>query len=268
MTEAGGIMRAYSFSGRIRRSGIAFVVIVFFLIGARRAGAEAPKDIYDAARKGTASQALSFISRGDAADSPDENGLTPLMYASWFNPDPAVAKVFIDAKARIGYSPGSGLTAAMLACWNENPAIIELLSRYGADFKRTDEYGTTALMLASRYNRNPAVIAALLKIGGKIGARTSFGWTALMFAAESNPDPRILDSLLDAGADMTDHDKNGRTIWSLAAASNPNPAVIARLKLRASLSNSGMAAGGPVGTIPSVQSPSAATPKSSGLENR
>ncbi len=229
-------MAIYSFPGRFRGPARAFVAIMVLLMcGSLYAGTDSVKDIYDAARRGSPSQAMSFISRGIALDAPDENGLTPLMYATWFNPDPAVVKVFIDSGARLGYSPGSGLTVAMLACWNENPAIIELLARHGVDFKRTDEYGTTSLMFAARYNTNPAVIASLLRVGAKIGAKTSFGWTALMFAAESNPEPRVIDALLDAGADFSDHDISGRTIWSLAAASNTNPAILARLKKRASL---------------------------------
>ncbi len=207
--------------------------IVLCLCSGGFAHAQPASDIHDVARRGSPEQAMFLLSRGYSPDSPDPNGLTPLMYAAWFNPDPDVAKVFLDAGARIDYSPGSGWTAARLACWNENPAVLEFLVKRGADLSRSDEYGTTPLMLAARYNANPAVIASLVRAGSRIGDKTSYGWTAFMFAAESNPDPAVLDILLDSGADIDDRDETGRTVWFLAASANPNPEIFAHLQKKA-----------------------------------
>lgn len=190
-------------------------------------------DIHQAARMGSPGQIRSLIARGFAPDLPDSNGITPLMYAAWFNPDPEVSAAFLDAGARMDYSPGSGWTPAVLASWNSNPAVFELLRNRGANVFMDDEYGTTPLMLAARFNWNPEVLKSVIRAGSAgsaVNARNRWGWTALMFAAESNPSPAILDLLLDEGSDMEIRDERGRTVWFLAATANPNPGIFTYLQ--------------------------------------
>lgn len=190
-------------------------------------------DIFDAARRGKPETVRAFLSEGGKATAVDGSGITCLMYAAWFNPDPAVLEVILDAGASPDYGLSGGFTPVMLAAWNENPEVVELLAARGANLKKTDAFGTNSLMLAARYNRNPLVVRKLVELGMDVRARSSFGWSALMFAAQSNPVRAVTATLLDLGADASVEDGLGRTAISLSA-ENPNPEIVQLLAARAS----------------------------------
>ncbi len=190
-------------------------------------------DIFDAARRGKPETVRAFLSAGGKASAVDGSGITCLMYAAWFNPDPVVLEVLLDAGASPDYGLNGGFTPAMLAAWNENPDVIALLAARGANLRKTDAYGTTVLMLAARYNRNPLVVRRLVELGMDVRELSAFGWSALMFAAQSNPLRAMTATLLDLGADISVEDDLGRTALSLAR-ENPNPEILQLLAGRIS----------------------------------
>ena len=78
------------------------------------------------------------------------------------------------------------------------------------DLKARDSYGQTPLMYAAAGNQNPLVVEVLLKAGADVNARTDAGWTALMYAARDNTNPEVGLTLLQGGADPTAADGEGK----------------------------------------------------------
>lgn len=149
-----------------------------------------------------------LVAAGARAD--DTGGLSPLMYAAEYNPEPAVSEALIaagaDVKANLGYAMLARPALTYAAQYNENPAVIADLVARGAkvDAKVSvlDNMGFTPLMYAAQYNRNPAVVEQLVKEGATVNLPDAMGRTALVFAAQYNPEPRVLAALLTAGASV------------------------------------------------------------------
>ena len=79
----------------------------------------------------------------------DNDGWTPLMWASMYNHDPEVIKTLLAA---------------------------------GADMNARNSYGWTPLMYASMYNHDPEVITTLLAAGADAKAKDNRGYTAFSYA--------------------------------------------------------------------------------------
>ena len=68
----------------------------------------------------------------------------------------------------------------MNAAWsNENPEVITVLLKAGAEVNASADYGETPLMRAAEKNTNPEVITVLLKAGADVNAKNNGGKTAL-----------------------------------------------------------------------------------------
>jgi len=95
------------------------------------------------------------------------------------NRNPAVISVLLQARAGVDERDRYGLTPLMYAsCYNPNPEVIATLLRAGADPNARDRNGLTPLMLAARSNQNPEVTTVLLESGGDAKARDNDGKTA------------------------------------------------------------------------------------------
>jgi hypothetical protein len=94
----------------------------------------------------------------------------------------------------------------------DDAARLVLRGSLQADF--TDDYGTTALMLAARHDRLWA-IKALLDRGARINACDIVGWTALFYAARGQHADAVRE-LLDAGADIAHRDSEGHSVLYVA----------------------------------------------------
>lgn len=87
------------------------------------------------------------------------------------------------------------------AAWfTDNPAIVQLLLRAGADPQAVDNEGVTPLHL-SAWNSNPVVTAHLLAAGADPNALDNEGYTPLHHAARRGWSGRVIARLLAAGAD-------------------------------------------------------------------
>ena len=106
-------------------------------------------DLFQLVKEGTPPQVQEAIQTGSDINAKDRGGLTPLMWASMFNTD---------------------------------PAVITALLHAGADLDGQDDYGFTPLMMAVEFNQNPAVIVTLLKAGANPGVKDSAGRTAFGYA--------------------------------------------------------------------------------------
>ena len=120
----------------------------------------------------------------------DGNGRTPLMMAA-FDGDTAVIELLLTSGAEVGKADVAGRTALMYAATGPFPETVELLLARGADVNRADTAeGWTALMLAASEGLRP-VVEVLLAAGAEI-ERTDFdGDTALDHARTRGQDEMV-----------------------------------------------------------------------------
>lgn len=146
----------------------------------------------------------------------NSGGYTPLLFAAMLNPDPDVVELLItlgaDKNARTNASENALVVAAR---WNTSTAVIERLIDIGFDVNgRTLQNGTTALMYAANYNENPDVIRVLLRNGADVHLRSLGGLyegdTALTFACRffAGGNVEKCRILIEAGSDV-----NARNAW-------------------------------------------------------
>lgn len=98
----------------------------------------------------------------DNPDESDKSGRTLLMKAAKAGNDWQV-KSLIEAGAKINEKDKDGWTALMYAVrYQEGLECVQLLIDAGADVKVSNNYGSSALILASCYNNNPDILKKLL----------------------------------------------------------------------------------------------------------
>ena len=167
-----------------------------------------------------------LLQRGPLPVASISGGETALMAAAAYNGSPAMVETLTGAGAEVRRADSSGATALMAAVLNPNAAVIRVLLDAGSDIHARDERGRTALIGAAGFSPDPAVIRLLLHAGADPLARDERGWNALMTAAAHNRNPGAAQLLLDAGADLHARNDNGRTVLMEAAENNPSPEVI------------------------------------------
>ena len=99
-----------------------------------------------------------------------------------------------------------GVRDAVLACLNDEAK--------NSDINALDEGGRTALILAV-YNKETYIVDLLLRGGARVDAVDKDGWSALMWAAYMGF-AGIVERLLDAGADIYIVGKDGVTALDIA----------------------------------------------------
>jgi len=123
----------------------------------------------------------------------------------------------------------SGIPLLEAVFWND-PKIIALLLKYGADVSTENDFGENALDKAVRFNYKDTVML-LLACGAKVGHKDSAGSTALHVATQGSS-VGIATLLLAHGADVNARDKDGKTPLAAALASNNSgPDHIATIRL-------------------------------------
>lgn len=74
----------------------------------------------------------------------------------------------------------------MIAAWyNPNPEVCEVLVQAGAKLNARDKDGWTPLIFAAAFSQSPAILEALLSAGADPKARDLDGKTALDHAKEN-----------------------------------------------------------------------------------
>lgn len=167
-----------------------------------------------------------LLSKGSNPNVKDDNGLTPLMIAS-FDVDEEYAKTLIKSGSKINAQQDfKGFTALMYASFTGRLNIVKTLVSSGADVNLTTIAGLTALMGGATYNRME-IIMLLLQAGAKINAKNVDGQTALMMAGDST---KVIEILLQAGADKEAKDALGWTALFHAISNDQPNKVEALLK--------------------------------------
>lgn len=102
-----------------------------------------------------------------------------------------------------------GYTPLIIAAYNNQPAIVELLLKQGADPDAQDASGNTALMGAA-FRGYPAIVQMLIDAGADVNLRNGQGAPALTFAATFGQ-LSIARLLLQYGADASLRDTRGKS---------------------------------------------------------
>jgi len=171
--------------------------------------------IHVAAEKGRGQIVRFLIERGHDAESEDNIGETPLMFASHAL-DASAFWVLLDAGAnatRLDDLGTSALHYALFSCdLDRIHRLLELGVPLEARSGKSD--GKTALIMAAE--QCELAIPLLLDGGANVDARDDLGRTALLCATHSSSDDTTLETLLDRGSNVDAAGKDGFTPLAFA----------------------------------------------------
>ena len=161
-----------------------------------------------------------LLEHGADANYPDNNGETPLHFASqWGYID--IVRLLLDRGADASYPDNYGGTPLHIASQRGFIDIVRLLLHHGADANHPDSFGFTPLYDALKAGHDK-IIQLLLDLPD------SDGWTLLHAASHDGHDD-IVRSLLNHGVDANRPDSDGWTV--LHTASQEGHVKIVRLLL-------------------------------------
>ncbi|MCD6034992.1 MAG: ankyrin-like [Rickettsiales bacterium] len=132
-----------------------------------------------------------------------DNGTTPLELASEKGRTDVV-KMFLEKE---GITQEQKSKALLLACNEEHTVVAQMLIESGADVNYANEYGTTALYLASKFGDDDTM-EVLLEKGAKVDQAIENGNTPLYIAA-SEGEKKAVKILLKHGASVNQANSQG-----------------------------------------------------------
>src|SRR5690625_5514757 len=128
--------------------------------------------------------------------------------------DVDVREAFLDAGLNPSLINENGHSLLMIAAYNEQAGMVDLLAARGADVDSPDNSGNTPVMgLCFKGDRQ--TVARLLGLGADPNASNNAGATALMMAVMFGQ-REIAEMLLKHGADVEARDASGRTAADIA----------------------------------------------------
>lgn len=177
--------------------------------------------LFEAIEKDELEEVRSIITYGLDLSSTNEDGYTPLLWASSKSSNPNIISLLLDNGADINEKDSDGWTPLMRAsAFNENPEIVQILLDNGADVNEKGDNGETALFKSIIFNRNIKIIQLLIDSGADVNIVDELGYTPLMEAHfrsimmsiyDLNDEDEVIDLLLSAGADVNAKTKSGET---------------------------------------------------------
>jgi len=139
-------------------------------------------------------------------------GCTALMIAAW-NGNAEIVQMLVDAGAQLNVQNNYGRTALFLAAHNGKVEIVKLLIAAGAEIAEKED-AQTALMIVA-YNGNAEIIKLLIAAGAQLDVKDSKGRTALMHAVDQGR-AEVVQLLIDAGAQINVKNNESDTALTLA----------------------------------------------------
>ena len=187
-------------------------------------------DLFTSIRNGDVRGVKAQLRTGGAADTPNAEGLTPLMYAV-ITAGPPMLRALADGGANVNAANADGVTALHMAVYDVEKARL-LLSR-GANPNAAAKDGVTPLLVAADRPGTSEVVALLLSRSAAVNPKTNVE-TALSRAAR-NGDVALMRLLLAHGAKIADTPNVARSASSghcreclrivLDGGANPNGAT-------------------------------------------
>lgn len=201
----------------------AATLLVVATLAASGCGDEAPETdprrdraLIEAAAAGNREAVTHLLGEGASVDAADGTGRTALVAASYGN-HVAVAEALIDAGADVNVEDDSQQSAFLIATSEvgDDPRLLDLTLRNGADVDATDSYDGTGLIRAADRG-HLRIVRRLLETEMDVDHVNRLGWTALLEAvilgggdAEHTDVVRAL--VEEGGADVGIPDGNGTT---------------------------------------------------------
>ena len=165
-----------------------------------------------------------LLKNGANINKADYIGNPALMIAINSKQPEAIECLLSNPKIAINQQNQDGWTALMLAVYQDNCALIQLLLNKGADSNKTNYEGDTALIIAVN-RKNTDTVKCLLKSPGiAIDTENQNEWTALTLAAANN-DVSIIKLLLDKGANINRTDASGESALTTAVSYETTNAI-------------------------------------------
>jgi hypothetical protein len=175
--------------------------------------------LHFAAAQGESKEIKELLEKGVAVDARDEEGRTPLRWATDFE-QPYVLAPLIEAEANVNAKDEYGNTPLYETVFRHREkmiTVVEILLAEGADVTVKNKDGRTPLHIAVR--RSTTVVSMLLNKGADIHTRDNDGWTPLHDAASGGVVGAV-ELLLAEGADVNAKDNKGRTPLDIVRADN------------------------------------------------
>ncbi len=179
-------------------------VLAMIALAALAQGAESdPEKFYSAIRDNNLTELKALLDQKASdqkasADTPDNHGITPLMYAAEIG-SVAAMRLLLDRGADVNAQNAFGSTALM---WSvSDPAKVRLLLDRGAQVNTAANSGRTALIIAAFTNPSAEVVRLLLAKGAKVDVMDKRHVTPMNAATFGN-DTATVRLLLEAGADI------------------------------------------------------------------
>ena len=119
----------------------------------------------------------------------------------------------------------------MAAAFSNNPALIRMLTRHGANANAMNDSHETPMHWAAGFANNTEIIDALVEAGASTTQANMSTLTPLQNAAATNSNPRMIDVLIEYGADIEATDSLGVTALQVAAI-GPAQAEVIRALIR------------------------------------
>ncbi len=172
-----------------------------------------------------------LVEKGGDVNAHARDGVTPLMVAAAVHGNAATVKYLLEKGADPRATRANGGDALQTAAFKSEPEAVGALLGKGADARRADDFGVTALIQAFLNVGDPESVRLLIAAGSDVnafntkagqvknGPVTTFRLTPLAYAAPT-AGPSTIGTLLRAGAHVNSADARNMTPLMLAVAAD------------------------------------------------
>lgn len=171
--------------------------------------------LISAAERGDARAVQRLLEEGASVDARDEGGRTALIAAAYGN-RLGVARSLIEAGANVNTKDQTQQSAYLISTSEvgDDPRLLELTLRNGANVHSLDSYNGTGLIRAAERGHF-RIVERLLQTSVEVDHVNNLGWTALLEAiilGDGGPrHTKVVRLLVGAGADVNLADGEGVT---------------------------------------------------------